>query len=51
MNKYLPQIIEKYAGEGLSERMGIELRNLKLVYDMYKIMCDEGLDKKGHHGL
>lgn len=32
VNKYLPAVIEKYGGEGLSERMGIELQPFDEVY-------------------
>ena len=33
------------------KRMGIQLKGLEQVYRFYEIMKEEGLEKKGHHGL
>jgi len=33
------------------DRMGIKLKNLELVTEMFDVMCKEGFEKKGHHGL
>lgn len=34
-----------------SNRMGLDLKSLKLAESLYTIMVEDGLAKKGHHGL
>jgi 3-hydroxyisobutyrate dehydrogenase len=33
------------------KRMELQLKGLELAYSFYQIMKDEGLDRKGHHGI